>query len=170
MNKSETSTQVSRIYIKCPIQLVWDAITKPEWTERYGYGGRGIYDLRAGGKYQGFTSEEMREAGRQGGFPVPEVAIEGEIFEVDPPRKLVLTWHMQMDERTAGDAVTRLTYELEETSAGVTKLTLIHDLTGAPVAADILAGKWESMGAGGGWAWVLSDLKSVLETGKNLKG
>ena len=30
-------------------QAIWDAITKPEWSERYGYGGRVEYDLRPGG-------------------------------------------------------------------------------------------------------------------------
>jgi len=163
-------TQVYRIYIKCSPQQVWDAITRPEWTERYGYGGRGVYDLRPGGQYQGFTSKEMRDAGVRGGFPVPDVAIEGEVIEVSPPNRLVLTWHMVMDEGTASDAVTRLTYDLEESSAGVTKLTMIHELAGAPRAADILAGKWESQGAGGGWSWVLCDLKSLIETGKGLKG
>jgi len=70
-----------------------------------------------------------------------------------------------MDAATAADAATRLTYEIEETQGGVTKLTLIHDLEGAPQAAQILSGTWEKQGAGGGWSWVLSDLKSLLETG-----
>jgi len=48
----------------------------------------------------------------------------------------------------------------------VSKLTLTHELTGAPATASILAGRYEDQGAGGGWAWVLSDLKSLLETGK----
>lgn len=170
MGTNEAGTQVYRIYIKCAPELVWDAITKSEWTERYGYGGRGVFDLRPGGAYRGYTSKEMREAGARGGFSVPEVAIEGEVVVVEPPRKLVLKWHMKMDERTASDAVTLLTFELEETSPGVTKLTLIHELSGAPMAADILAGKWESQGAGGGWSWVLSDMKSLLETGKGFMG
>jgi len=33
------TTQVYRVYIRATPQAVWDAITKPEWTERYGYGG-----------------------------------------------------------------------------------------------------------------------------------
>lgn len=33
--------------IKATPQAIWDAIMKPEWTERYGYGGRGEYDLRS---------------------------------------------------------------------------------------------------------------------------
>jgi len=45
------------------------------------------------------------------------------------------------------------------------KLTVTHELTGAPATAAMVAGSDEA-GAGGGWAWVLSDLKSMLETGK----
>jgi hypothetical protein len=42
---------------------------------------------------------------------------------------------------------------------------VIHDLTGAPQLQVLLSGGMESGGAGGGWSWVLSDLKSLLETG-----
>ena len=28
------TTQVYRVYIKATPQAIWDAITKPEWTER----------------------------------------------------------------------------------------------------------------------------------------
>jgi uncharacterized protein YndB with AHSA1/START domain len=158
------TTQVYRVYIKATPQAVWDAITKPEWTGKYGYGGRSVYDLRPGGAYRGYTSDEMKKAGAARGGQVPDVAIEGEVIEVDAPWKLVLTWHMAMDAATAADAITRLTYEIEA-QGGVTKLTLTHDLEGAPQAAQILSGTWEKMGAGGGWSWVLSDLKSLLETG-----
>ncbi len=65
---------------------------------------------------------------------------------------------------TKAEGFTRITYELEE-MAGVTKLTLIHDLSGAPNLSLLLSGGMEQMGAGGGWPWVLSDLKSLLETG-----
>ena len=34
-----TTTQVYRVYIKATPEAIWDAITKPEWTERYGYSG-----------------------------------------------------------------------------------------------------------------------------------
>jgi uncharacterized protein YndB with AHSA1/START domain len=153
------TTQVYRVYIKATPQAIWDAITKPEWTERYGYGGRGEYDLRQGGAYRGFTSEAMRATG------APDLAIEGEIIEVDPPKKLVQTWHMVMDEAMAAEGITRLTYEIEEGKAGVSRLTVIHDLQGAPNLAVLLSGGWEEQGAGGGWSWVLSGLKTLLETG-----
>ena len=48
---TRTTTQVYRVYIKASSQAVWDAITRPEWSERYGYGGRVEYDLRPGGAY-----------------------------------------------------------------------------------------------------------------------
>ena len=49
MTKTATTTQVYRVYIKATPEAIWDAITKPEWTERYGYGGVADYDLRPGG-------------------------------------------------------------------------------------------------------------------------
>ena len=39
------TTQVYRVWIKATPQAIWDAITKPEWTERYGYGGIAEFDL-----------------------------------------------------------------------------------------------------------------------------
>ena len=156
--QTSTTTQVYRVYIKATPQAIWDAITKPEWTQRYGYGGRGEYDLRPGGAYRGFTSEAMRSTG------APDRAVDGEIVEVDPPRKLVLTWRMVMDEEMAAQGFTRLTYELDEGKDGVTKLT-VNELAGAPKLAVLMSGGLEDVGAGGGWSWVLSDLKSLLETG-----
>jgi uncharacterized protein YndB with AHSA1/START domain len=161
---STVTTQVHRVYIKATPEAIWDAITKPEWTERYGYGGRGEFDLRPGGTYRGFTTDAMRSMG------APDVAVEGEVIEADPPRRLVLSLHFVMDPELAAERVTRLTYEIEPRSGGVTRLTVIHDLEGAPKLALLLSGGMEDVGAGGGWAWMLSDLKSLLETGEPLAG
>jgi len=152
------TTQVYRVYIKASPQAIWDAITKPEWTERYGYGGRAEYDLRPGGTYRGLTSEAMRSMG------APDLAVDGEIIEADPPRRLVQTWRMVMDQAMAAEGFTRLTYEIEEGTGGVTKLTVIHDLEGAPTLALLVSGGMEAQGAGGGWNWTLSGLKTLLET------
>ena len=162
-----STTQIYRVYIRAKAQAVWDAITRPEWTEKYGYGGRTQYDLRPGGGFRGYTSEAMRKDGAARGVEVPDLAIEGEVVEAEPPRKLVLKWHMVMDPGTAAERYTRLTYEIEEKPNGITKLTLTHDLEGAPQLAGILSGAWEDQGAGGGWSWILSDLKSLLETGRS---
>lgn len=156
------TTQVYRVYIKATPQAVWDAITKPEWTEKFGYGGRAEYDLRPGGAYRGLTSEAMRSMG------APGVAVEGEVIESDPPRKLVQTWRMVMNPEMAAEGFTRLTYEIVAGKGGVTKLTVIHDLAGAPKLAALVGGQMEDMGAGGGWSWTLSGLKTLIETGHSM--
>lgn len=165
---TQTTTQVYRVYIKANPQAVWDAITRPEWTQRYGYGVLAEYDLRPGGAYRAVTSEDMRTAGAIGGFEVPEVGVDGKVIEADPPHKLVQTWRMLMDPQIAAEGFTRLTHEIEETTPGVTRLTVIHELDDAPKLAELLAGQHEAEGAGGGWNWVLSGLKSLLETGTSL--
>lgn len=152
-----TTTQVNRVYIRATPEAIWDAITKPEWTERYGYGGRVEIDLRPGGRYRAVASAEMVAAG------MPEVPVEGEVIEADPPRKLVQTWSANWND----EAPTRLTYEIEAGESGVTKLTVTHDLDGAPETAAMVGGEVE--GAGGGWSEVLSDLKTLLETGKSFE-
>ena len=162
------TVQVYRVYIKATPQAIWDAIVKPEWTERYGYGGRGEYDLRPGGAYRGYTSEAMKQVGAARGFSLPDVAVDGEVIEADPPRKLVLTWRMVMDPQMAAEGFTRLTYEIAGGQGGVSKLTVVHDLDNAPKLARLLAGEQEAEGAGGGWSWVLSGLKTLLETGTPL--
>jgi uncharacterized protein YndB with AHSA1/START domain len=160
--ETKVTTQVYRVYIRATPHAIWDAITKPEWTERYGYGGRAEYDLRPGGKYRALASAEMRAMG------APEVAVDGEVIEADPPRKLVLSWRLAMDPVSAAEGFTRVTYEIEPVKNGGTKLTVTHDLTGAPKLAALVGGELETTGAGGGWSWILSDMKSVLETGKRL--
>jgi uncharacterized protein YndB with AHSA1/START domain len=156
-----TTTQVHRIYIKATPEAIWDAITKPDWSQRYGYGGSVEFELRPGGAYRTHASEEFLAAG------APEVVVDGEVIEADPPRKLVQTWRMLMDPDLQAEGFTRLTYEIEPGEYG-TKLTVIHELEGAPKLAALVDGQLESTGAGGGWAWVLSDLKSLLETGERL--
>ena len=73
-----------------------------------------------------------------------------------------------MDPAIEAEGFTRLTYEIEETAGGVTKLTVIHELDGAPQLAALVAGEREAEGAGGGWDWVLSGLKTLVETGDRL--
>ena len=160
-------TQVYRVYIQATPQAIWDALTTPEWTERYGYGGRGEFDLRAGGSYRGFTSEEMRTGGAAMGIEVPDVGVDGEVIEADPPRKLVQTFRMLMDPDLAAEGFTRVTYEIEESRPGLSRLTVVHDLAGAPKLAALMGGELEAEGAGGGWSWVLSSLKTLLETGQS---
>jgi uncharacterized protein YndB with AHSA1/START domain len=160
--ETNVTTQVYRVYIKATPQAIWDAITKPEWTERFGYGGRVEYELRPGGAYRAFASEEMRAHG------APELAVDGEVIEADPPHRLVQTFRMLMDDDLAAEGFTRLTYEIAGRDGGLSRLTVVHELEGAPQLAALLAGEWEDRGAGGGWSFVLSGLKTLLETGDSL--
>ena len=43
------TTQVYEVYIRASPQAIWDAITSPEWTVKYGYRGVVEYELRPGG-------------------------------------------------------------------------------------------------------------------------
>jgi uncharacterized protein YndB with AHSA1/START domain len=155
--------QVYRVYIRATPDAIWTAITDPDWTDRYGYAGRAQYELRPGGSFRLLASEAMRAQG------VPEVAVDGEVIEADPPRKLVQTWRLAMEASLAAEGFTTLTYEIEPLEGGVSKLTITHDLTDTPVHAGLVAGEMEDTGAGGGWAWVLSGLKTLLETGASLR-
>ena len=157
-----TTTQVYRIFIKATPQAIWDAITKPEWTQRFGYGLRDEYDLRPGGTYRGYGNAGMKAMG------FPDVVVDGEVIESDPPTKLVVTWRMAMDPRLNAEGFTRLTYEILEGKGGVSRLSVIHDCTGRPGHAAMIAGVKQGPGEGGGWIWILSDLKSLLEHGEQM--
>lgn len=158
------------MYIKATPQAVWEAITRPEWTERYGYRTRSEYDLRPGGAFASFTSEAMKREGAARGFTVPDLAVDGEVIEAAPPRLLVTTWRMLMDPGIAAEGFTRLRYEIDEGRGGVTRLTVVHELAGAPKLAALVSGERGAEGAGGGWSWVLSELKTLLETGTTFVG
>ena len=168
--ETATTTQVYRVYIKASPQAIWDAITKPEWTARYGYGSPVDYDLRPGGAYRVRASDSIKAANAALGNETPEVIIEGEVIEADPPRRLVTTFRLLMDPTTASESPTRITHEIHEGLDGVCALTLTHELEGAPVLAATVAGSLDDGGGGGGHAWMLSDLKTLLETGRSLAG
>jgi uncharacterized protein YndB with AHSA1/START domain len=162
MIDTPAAIQVYRVYIKASPQAIWDAITSPEWTERYGYGGRVDYDLKPGGRFCHKASAEMRSMG------LPEEIIFGEVVESDPPRKLIQTWHPVFGPDTSAEPHTRLTYEIRENQGGVCTLTITHDVTGAPMVGGMVSGAGDADRGGGGWPWILSDLKSLLETGQRM--
>ena len=112
--ETEVTTQLYRVYIKAAPQASGTRSRSP-MDERYGYGGRVDYDLRPGGRYRAFASEDMKRArAEMGGSPTPDLIVDGEVIEADPPRRLVQTWRMLMDVGTAAEGFTRLTYEIDE--------------------------------------------------------
>lgn len=158
-----TATQTYRIYLRATPEQIWTALTTSEWTERYGYRGRVAYELRAGGSYRAYATPEMCAVG------APEVVVEGDVIEADEPRRLVQTWHALFGPEITAEPATRVTIDLEpEADESLTKLTLTHELERAPATAAVVGGSIPEMG--GGWSFVLSDLKTLLETGSSLAG
>jgi uncharacterized protein YndB with AHSA1/START domain len=168
-----TTTRVHRVFIKAEPERIWQAITDPAWNGRYGYGAAAEYDLSPGGAYRSFASEEMKRASAEMGYPQPpEVVVDGEVILAEPPHRLVQTWRMLMDPTTAAEGFSRLTYDIAGPGPdGVCRLTVTHEVGGMP-ALDALVRGSEELGApgGGGWDWVLSDLKTLLETGTGFAG
>jgi uncharacterized protein YndB with AHSA1/START domain len=153
------TTQVFEIYIDATAEAVWNAITNPEWNGKYGYRGAMTFELRPGGQFQAHANPQMRAMG------LPEVIIDGEVLECAPPHKLVQTYRWLFSEQTKAEGFTRITWEIAPTEAGFTRLTVTHELEGAPGMAAGVMSRFNTRG-GGGWAWILSDLKTLVETGK----
>ena len=163
-----TTTQVYRVYIKATADAIWTALTDPEWTDRYAYGGFVHYDLKPGGALVVNPGEEMIAGAASQGWTLPDVIIDGEVIEARPPHFLKSTWRMLMDRGTAAEPASILTYEIKEVGDGVCSLTIVHDLPDSPLTAALTAGNDDLDGGGGGHPWILSDLKSLLETGKRM--
>ena len=164
MTRTGVTTHVHRVYINATPEAIWDAITKPEWTQRYGYHGVAEYDLRPGGSYRVSAPPELEAMG------MPAALLDGEVIEADPPRRLVQTWHALWDEDIAAERPTRVTFDIEEDDGGVTRVTVTHELEGAPIHAAQVASAARIQEGGGGWNLILSDLKTLLETGSSFSG
>lgn len=162
------STQMYRIFIKATPEAIWQGITDPDTVARYGYGGRLEIDLRNGGPHRTLATDDMKQYG------MPDVVVDGEIVEVDEPRRLVQTWQAHFDPEIEAEPVGTVTWETAPAQpmmfpdGGVTEVTVTHDLEDAPRTSSIVSGEYAD--AGGGWAFVLSDLKTLLETGSSLAG
>jgi uncharacterized protein YndB with AHSA1/START domain len=158
-----TTIQTYRAYIRATPEAIWNALTQPEWSVKYGYAPVVDYDLRVGGRFLAYPNQGMKQ------FPgIPDVIIDGEILELSMHRKLVQTWRMLMEPALAAEGFTRVTVEIEPVRDGVSRLTVTHDVSGAPQLAALVAGTLESRGARGGWYEVISGLKTLLETGAQL--
>jgi uncharacterized protein YndB with AHSA1/START domain len=161
--KESIVTRIHEIYIKASPLQIWEAITTPGWTERYGYGAAVELDLQAGGDFRYKANAQMKS------FGLPDTIIDGKVLEVDPPRKLVHTYRWLFSDANRAEGFTRVTWEIEQTEAGFCRLSVTHELQGAPMMAAATISKFDTRG-GGGWNWILSDLKSLLETGKRMSG
>ena len=67
------------------------------------------------------------------GMGMPEVILEGEVLECDPPFKLVQTWHRSTSRLSRRRSrLSTLTYEIHPENEQLTRLTVTHDVTDAP--------------------------------------
>ncbi|MBS0420581.1 MAG: SRPBCC domain-containing protein [Proteobacteria bacterium] len=158
---SNSTTHIHEIYIKASAVAIWDALTKPEWTSRYGYRALSHYELKPGGKFRCVANDQMQQMG------LPEVIVDGEVLEVRAPHKLVQSYRFLFNAEHKAEGFTKITWEVVPTEKGFCRVTVTHDTAGAPMMMAATRSKFDLQG-GGGWNWILSDLKSLLETGKTL--
>lgn len=136
------------IYIRTTPEKLWRALTEPEFTRQYWGGTHQESEWRVGSKWRLM-------------IPDGRVGDRGEILEIDPPRKLVLSWAVEFIPDLKADGATRLTYEIEQLTNRV-KLTLTHE-------SDVRQSKVIDA-VSNGWPELLSSLKSLLETGAAFPG
>jgi uncharacterized protein YndB with AHSA1/START domain len=156
-----------RVYIQATPEAIWEAITDPAWNERYGYRSRTEYELHAGGKFAGHATKEMAAVG------MPDVVVDGEVREADPPKKLVHTFHAFFSPEMTAEPGIIVSYFIEPENDGLTRLTVITDVNNSPATFAIVSGG-DAQGdplseGGGGYPFILSDLKTLLESGKGLQ-
>lgn len=133
-------------YIRSTPEKVWEALTKPEFTRQIWVETWQDCDWKVGSSWK-----LMIRDGRVGDS--------GEVLEIDPPRKLVLSWRNEFRPELRPEGYSRLSYELEPEGEMV-KLTLVHEID-LPDSKLIDA-------VSGGWPMIMASLKSLLETGESL--
>jgi len=140
--------QVYQVFIRATPEQVWDAITKPEFTARYFFGSRVKTSAEAGTPIQHYAPDGTTLWG------------DDAVLESEPPRRFVHTWRSLYNPELAAEPPSRVTWEIEAVPGGISKLTVIHDrLENSPKTA---------AGVAGGWMFVISGLKTLLETGEPL--
>jgi uncharacterized protein YndB with AHSA1/START domain len=151
MTEAALTTQVYQVFIKATPEAIWDAITKPEFSAKYFHGSLVESTWQPGAAYNGYSPDHS------------ELWVDGEVVETDPPRRLQHTWRSLYNPEAAAEPHSRVTWEIEPQEGGFSLLTVTHDrLEDSPKTAASVSGV--------GWMFVLSGLKTVLETGVSLQG
>jgi uncharacterized protein YndB with AHSA1/START domain len=141
MNKSEF---VYVTYIRTTPEKLWSAVTHPDFMKQYWFGMHFETDWKAGSSWQLV-------------FPDGRVADTGEIVEVDPLKRLVLKWRNEFRPELKAEGYASCTIQLEPMADAV-KLTISHIMDRAE--SKLIEA------VSGGWPRILSNLKSILETGE----
>jgi uncharacterized protein YndB with AHSA1/START domain len=135
-------------YIRTTPEKLWRALTEPEFTRKF---------------WVETVQECEWKVGSTWKLKVPDgrTADAGEVLEIDPPRKLVLSWQNHLFPEVTAEGFSRLTYTLGPMGTSV-KLTVTHSME----KKDSELVKKVS----NGWPHILASLKSLLETGQQLEG
>jgi uncharacterized protein YndB with AHSA1/START domain len=142
-----SSTQVYQLYIRAGSDEVWKAITDPATVARFFFGQRREADYQVGGRIRSWSPDGSQPWG------------DNVVLECDPPRRLVHSWRSLYDPELAAEPESRVTCEIAAIGDGLSRLTMIHDhLDASPRTAASVRG----------WSYVLSNLKTVIETGESL--
>ncbi len=133
-------------YIRTTRKKLWEALTTPEFMRQYWFGVTAETDWKPGSSWKLI-------------LPDGRVADTGEILEAEPPKRLVIKWRNEFRPELKAEGYTRCTMDIEQDGA-IAKLTIVHECE-VPNARVIEA-------VSGGWPRILSNLKSLLETGSVL--
>ena len=137
--------KVFEIYIRTTPERLWEAITTSDIRSKYNFGVGIDCDWKVGSKY---TQTSPKAGGPLG---------EGEILEMDPPRRLVQTMRALWSDEVKDEGTSRVTWEIEPVGDSC-RLVVTHD--------QLREGANEQLY--GGWPMILSGLKTWLETGELL--
>ncbi|HUJ57166.1 MAG TPA: SRPBCC family protein [Kofleriaceae bacterium] len=138
------STFVYVTYIRTTPERLWFALTRDtEFMKQYWFGNHCQSEWTAGSPWKLVSAEGT-------------VLDAGQIVEAEPARRLVIRWHHQNKPELAAEGDSSCTIELEQ-SAGSVKLSITHTIEREP--SKLIAA------VSSGWPKVLSNLKSLLETG-----
>jgi len=143
MNAANRSAFVYVTYIRTTPEKLWRALTDSEFTRQYWSGVNLECDWKKGAPWKMV-------------YPDGTITDTGEILEIAPPRRMVIRWQNEWKPELKAEGSSRCTFELEPAGRAV-KLTITHEME-RPGSKFITA-------ASGGWPQVLSNLKSLLETG-----
>ncbi len=140
---TDNPTFVYVTYIDATPERVWEALTDADLTARY-WGHSNVSDWQVGSGW---------EHRRTDGSGTADVV--GTVLESDPPHRLVTTWALPGEDLVEG--ASRVTFDVARYGT-ITRLTVTHvDLT-----------EEDRREAASGWAAVLSNLKTFVETGRTL--
>src|SRR5262250_1980875 len=140
------STFVYVTYIRTTPEKLWSALTDEEFMKQYWFGNHCESEWTAGSSWK-LVSEDG------------QILDAGEIVEAVPPRRLVIRWQHQSKPELKAEGASQCTMELEPIGTAV-KLSITHSIEREP--SQLITA------VSGGWPKVISNLKSLLETGSTV--